>query len=151
MTSDFNNIFSRFYLRVEDYKIAGLEEEIVKQMLSGYLRAAVSKPYMRRLFNSIVVDEDVEEVEFTMRNSWGEDEDQDFVEELLAFGMVVEWLRPKYNSVLNTSQFITNSDKKYFSQANHMSELKDMLEKAQSDLRKYIRDRSYSLGLVNTE
>ena len=75
MTSDFNNIFSRFYLRVEDYKIAGLEEEIVKQMLSGYLRAAVSKPYMRRLFNSIVVDEDVEEVEFTMRNSWGENED----------------------------------------------------------------------------
>ena len=151
MTSDFNNIFSRFYLRVEDYKIAGLEEEIVKQMLGGYLRAAVSKPYMRRLFNSIVVDEDIEEVEFTMRNSWGEDEDQDFVEELLAFGMVVEWLRPKYNSVLNTSQFITNSDKKHYSQASHMSEIKHMLEKAQSDLRKYIRDRSYSLGLVNTE
>ena len=32
-----------------------------------------------------------------------------------------------------------------------MVELKAMYEKAQNDFRKYIRDRGYSLGLVNSE
>jgi len=38
MTSDTESIFTRFYLRVEDYKIAGLEEEIANELLNGYLR-----------------------------------------------------------------------------------------------------------------
>ena len=72
-------------------------------------------------------------------------------EELLALGMVVEWLAPKYHSMLNTSQFFSNSDLRFFSQANHMVELKEMFSKAQTDLRKFIRDRGYSLSLVNSE
>ena len=89
MTSEFQDIFSRFYLRVEDYNIVGLEEDVVKEMLTGYLKAVAAKPLVRRLFSSIIVDEDIEEVEYTMRESWGESEDQDFVEELFALGMVV--------------------------------------------------------------
>ena len=89
MTSEFQDIFSRFYLRVEDYNIVGLEENVVKEMLTGYLKAVAAKPFVRRLFSSITVDEDIEEVEYTMRESWGESEDQDFVEELFALGMVV--------------------------------------------------------------
>ena len=151
MVSTFDDIFSRFYLRVEDYKIVGLEEEIVKEMLGGYLRSVVAKPFVRRLFSLIAVDTDVEEVNYMMRDSWGEDEDKEFVEELLALGMVVEWLAPKYHSMLNTSQFFSNSDLRFFSQANHMVELKEMFSKAQTDLRKFIRDRGYSLSLVSSE
>lgn len=151
MTSEFQDIFSRFYLRVEDYNIVGLEEDVVKEMLTGYLKAVAAKPFVRRLFSSITIDEDIEEVEYFMRESWGESEDQDFVEELFALGMVVQWISPKYHSVLNTSQFFSNSDLKFYSQANHMVELKAMYEKAQNDFRKYIRDRGYSLGLVNSE
>ena len=150
MVSTFEDVFSRFYLRVEDYNIVGLDEEIVNEMLYGYLKSVISKPFVRRLFSSITVDDDVEEIEYTMRESWGSDADQDFVEELLSMGMIVEWLNPRYNSMQNTSQFFSNSDAKFFSQANHMTELKAMLEKAQNDLRKYIRDRSYSLSLVNS-
>ena len=146
---EFDEVFSRFYLRVEDYKIAGLEEEIANEMLFGYMKSTISKPFIRRLFSSIVMDQDVEEIEYTMRESWGDVEDQDFVEELLALGMVVQWLSPQYHSMQNTSQFFSNSDLKFFSQANHMAELKEMYQKAQTDLRKYIRDRGYSVSLVN--
>lgn len=151
MVSTFDDIFSRFYLRVEDYNIVGLEEEIVKEMLGGYLKSVATKPFVRRLFSSITVDADVEEVNYTMRESWGEDEDKEFVEELFALGMVAEWVGQKYHSMQNTSQFFSNSDLRFFSQANHMAELKEMYSKAQTDLRKYIRDRGYSLGLVNSE
>ena len=151
MVSTFEDIFSRFYLRVEDYKIPGLNEEVVTEMLGGYMRSVVSKPFVRRLFSSINLDTDVEEIEYTMREPWDDGSDQDFVEELLALGMVSEWLSPRYHSTLNTSQFFSNKEQSWYSQANHMSELKAMYEKSQIDLRKYIRDRGYSLSLVNTE
>ena len=151
MVSTFEDIFSRFYLRVEDYKIPGLNEEVVTEILGGYMRSVVSKPFVRRLFSSINLDTDVEEIEYTMREPWDDGSDQDFVEELLALGMVSEWLSPRYHSTLNTSQFFSNKEQSWYSQANHMSELKAMYEKSQIDLRKYIRDRGYSLSLVNTE
>ena len=57
--------------------------------------------------------------------------------------MLIQWVRPKYNSVLNTSQFYSNSETKYYSQANHMAELENMLSDARVQLRKKIRDRGY--------
>ena len=33
ITSEFDEIYSRFYLRVKDYEIVGLDEKLVKEML----------------------------------------------------------------------------------------------------------------------
>lgn len=143
MTSEYEDIYSRFYLRVEDYNIVGLEKKLVENMMNGWMKSVLSKPYVRRLFATLDNDEDVEEIEYELKFSVSDEEDQDFVEELIATGMTVEWLRPKYNSTLLTSQFFSNSEQKFFSQANHMTELKDMYHRAENDLRKLIRDRGY--------
>ena len=50
-----------------------------------------------------------------MREAWDDLADQDFVEELLAIGMMVEWVTPRYYSVRNALQFISNSDAKFYS------------------------------------
>lgn len=149
MTSEFDEIYSRFYLRVKDYETSGLEEKLVKQMLLGYLKSTLSKPMVRRLFQSVTLDEDIEEIEYELRNSLDEDSDKDFVEEVLALGMVVEWLSPRYHSTLLTSQLVTNSEQRFYAQSTQMNELKSMFEKAQTDLRKLIRDYGYSLSVIN--
>lgn len=143
MTSEFDELYSRFYLRVEDYNIVGLEEKIVTNMMNGWIKSTLSKPYVRRLFDELDFDEDIGELEYEMKLPVSEEEDKDFVEEVIALGMVVEWLSPKYHSTLLTSQMFSNSDQKYYSQANHMTELKDMYHRAQNNLRKLIRDRGY--------
>lgn len=107
------------------------------------MKQTLSKPYIRRLFLTMSVDDDLEEIEYEMKYATTEDEDLDFVEEVIALGMVVAWLEPKYNSTLNTSQFFSNTDLKFYSQANHMAELKDMYNLAKNNLRKIIRDRGY--------
>ena len=149
MTSDFEDIYSRFYLRVKDYEMTGLDEKLVKEMLLGYLKSTLSKPMVRRLFQSITLDEDIEEIEYELRNSLDEVSDQDFVEEVLAVGLVCEWASPRYHSTLLTSQLLTNSDQKYFSQAQHLAEMKELYQKSQTDLRKLIRDYGYSLSVIN--
>ena len=151
MTSDIADIFTRFYLRVEDYKIAGLEEEIANELLNGYLRQVISRPFIRRLFQSISFDEDVGEVEYTMRETWDDGADQDFVEEVLAMGMVNQWLSTQYHTVRNTVQMFSNKEQQFFSQANHMTELREMYNKSNVDFRKFIRDRSYGIRLINSE
>ena len=115
MTSEYDEIYSRFYLRVKDYELSGMKERLVKELLNGYLRSTVSKPMVRRLFSSVVMDDDLEEIEYELRNSLDEDSDKDFVEEVLALGLVSEWASPRYHSTLLTSQLLTNSEQKFFS------------------------------------
>ena len=112
MTSEYNSIYSRFLLRVTDYEFAGLDEKLANEMMNGWMKAPID-----------------------------DSSDQDFAEEIIAQGMLISWLSPQYHSVLNTAQFFSNSEQKYYSQANHMAELKDMYHGAKSDLRKMIRDR----------
>ena len=126
MTSEYNSIYSRFLLRVTDYEFAGLDEKLANEMMNGWMKATLSQPYIRRLFSSIAADDDVEEIEFELANPIDDSSDQDFAEEIIAQGMLISWLSPQYHSVLNTAQFFSNSEQKYYSQANHMAELKDM-------------------------
>ena len=110
MTSEYEDIYSRFYLRVEDYSLVAMEERLAKEMMNGWIRSTLSKPYVRRLFESLEMDDDIEEIDYELKTSVSEDEDKDFVEEVIALGMVVEWVSPKYHSTLNTSQFLSNSE-----------------------------------------
>ena len=88
MTSGYDDIYSRFYLRVKDYEMSGLSESLVKEMLYGYMKSTLSKPMVRRLFASVYTDDDVEEIEYELREPLDEDSDKDFVEEVLSLGMV---------------------------------------------------------------
>ena len=115
MTSEFDELYSRFYLRVKDYEIVGLEVKVVKEMMNGWIKSTLSKPYVRRLFDTLVMDEDLEEIEFEMKFPVSDDEDKDFVEEAIALGMVAEWLSPRYHSTLLTSQMVSNSEQKFYS------------------------------------
>ncbi len=149
MTSEYSEIYSRFYLRIKDYEMIALEEKVVNEMLSGYLRSTLSKPMVRRLFSSVVMDDDVEEIEYELRDSLDEDSDKDFVEEVLSVGMVNCWASPRYHSTLLTSQMFSNSEQSFFSQSAHLKEMKELYQKSQTDLRKLIRDRGYSISVIN--
>lgn len=143
MTSVFEDIFSRFLLKVTDYNFVRLEEDTVNEMMIGWLKATLSKPYVRRIFSSLTIDEDFEEIEFELKNPVDEQSDADYVEELVATGMVVEWVTPQVNSVINTQQMLSGKEVKFYSQSQHLAELKGLLSDSNQALRKMIRDRGY--------
>lgn len=149
MTSDYSDIYSRFYIRVKDYDLSQLTERMANELLNGYLRSTASKPMVRRLFTSFVMDDDVEEIEYELKEILDEDSDRDFVEEVMAIGMIECWASPRYHSTLLTNQLLTNSEQRYYSQSAHLAEVKELYLKSQNDLRKLIRDRAYSLAVIN--
>jgi hypothetical protein len=66
-----------------------------------------------------------------------------FVIEILAYGMVYVWLEPKVNSITNITQLYGTSDGKWYAQANHLAQLRALLEDVENKQRYLIRDRGY--------
>ena len=148
----YEKIYSQFLSKITDYNLIASNEEDVYEMLRDLLYSATSKPYVLKLFNNFSLNDEVIELNYSLKHVINEaDEDVRFVIEVISMGMVIEWLEPQVNSVLNTMQMFSGKEEKFYSQSNHLSELKDLLKQSQLKQRKLIRDRGYISNTYLTE
>lgn len=146
MTSSYNKIYSRFLNKVRDYELAGLLESNATEQMLEWLRSALSQPYVFRIFESTTfsADDEIAEMTYTLTKPVNDYQDQNFVEELLAYQMIAEWLEPKANSTTLLNQMITNSkEQKFYNQKDHHAEIGTTYEKAENKVRSMLRDRGY--------
>lgn len=140
--------FSRFLAQVQAYDLVVTDENDARQKLNSWLESVKSNPRVHKLFTSLSFDKNIETIFFTLRNSLKDDEaDVDFVSELFGLGVAWKWADEKYKSLINTAQYFGAGDRKYYSQANHMSELNAMQRDGKGNLFGYIRDH----GSYNNE
>lgn len=145
MTSiSYDEIFSRFYSRVEAYDFLNLSDVQVTDYLTEWLRGAVAKPFVRRNYNSLKLDNEIQNLSYELSYSIDEDSDEYFTIEILSLGIAIEWLEPKVNSILNTAQMFTAKESTFYSQANHLSELRETLNNFRKLQRQLIVDRGFS-------
>ena len=143
MTLSYEDIYSFFLGYITDYNLAAMDVQDAYNLMSENLHKAVSKPYVRRLFSEFENDSEVMALKFEMEHETEENADRDFIIDVLAKGMVIEWLQPQVKSRLLTAQYFGNGDKKWFSQKSHLDGLELLLEDARLEQRKMIRDRGY--------
>lgn len=144
MTSlSYDEVFNDFLGRIADYDFSKMDESTANYLMSEYLQKVLSRPYIRRLFSSISYDKEIHLIEFEMAKAVDEDADLEFVKTILSKGMVVEWLEPQVRNRVNIAQFFGGKEQKYYSQSNHISELRALLEDTEIELRREIRDRGY--------
>ena len=146
MTSSYNNIYSRFLIKIRDYEFAGLPEPNATEQMLEWLRSALSQPYIYRIFESetFAADDEIAELSYTLTDSVNEYQDRNFVEELLAYQMVVEWVTPKVQTTTLLHQMVTNSkESKFYSQAMMLTELRALLSDSENKVRSMLRDRGY--------
>lgn len=143
MTLSYEDIFSDFLGYITDFGFTQEDVQDVYEMMREYINKAMSKPYVRRLFSSSVLEDEIQTFNFEMSNPVEESADADFVREVLAKGMIIEWLQPQVKSKLLTAQMFSGKEVKYYSQSQMLSEMRGLLEDAQLEQRKIIRDRGY--------
>lgn len=143
MTLEYDDIFSYFLGNVSDYQIASLNINEAYELMVEYLEKTVAQPYIRRLFSSILLNTEIHTLEFEMNFVVEESADTDFVKSVLAKGMVCEWLRPQVRNRLNNAQMFAGKEQKFYSQSQHLSELRELLEDTDIEVRRLIRDRGY--------
>jgi len=139
---EYEDIYSYFLGYVTDLNIMNLDEDDAYTLMSEYLHKALSKTYLRRLFSAATLDDDEEMFTFVMSDKVDDDSDEAFVLDILSKAMVVEWLQPQVKSKINTQMLLTGKEQNYYSQANHLSELRGLLEDITLDVRNMIKDRT---------
>lgn len=145
MTSSYNDIYSRFLNKIRDYDFAGLPEPTATEQMKEWLQSSLSHTYIYRIFDSFSADDEIAVMEYTLKSSVDDYNDKHFVEELLGNAMVVEWISPKVKTTTLLNQMITNSkESKFFSQSQHISELRGILEDAENKVREMLRDKGYT-------
>jgi len=140
---NYDKIYSRLFTKIEAYDFIELSEEMLNEFLCNWLHSASANPYVRRLFSSFVIDDEVQLITYEMKYSVDELSDEEFVIEILALGVVISWLEPKINSISNIAQMFGSKDEKFFSQSQHLSELRGLISDFKKQQRRMIADRGY--------
>jgi len=145
MTSlNYNTIYSRLFSKIEAYDFIELPEDELNDFLCNWIHSASANPYVRRLFTAFSLDDEVQEISYEMKYSVDEFSDTEFITEILALGVVVAWLEPKKNSINNVAQMFGSKEEKFYSQSQHLSELRALVNDSKKQQRRMIADRGYA-------
>ena len=137
----YSTLFSRVLNKINDPTELSLDESDLLEIYTERLHSVVGKPRVRRLFSSISLDDEIQEMTFTLNNSVDEDSDTDFVLEILALGMAIEWLQPQVDSRNYTAQMVGGKEEKMMQ--NHYKPMQDRLDSMKKEQNKMIRDYGY--------
>ena len=137
----YSTLFSRVLNKINDPKELSLDENDLLEIYTERLHSVVGKPRVRRLFSSLSLDDEIQEMTFTLNNSVDEESDKDFVLEILSLGMAIEWLQPQVDSVIHTSVMIGGKEEKKLLD-NHKNMI-DRLDSMKKEQNKIIRDYGY--------
>lgn len=143
MNASYNDVFSRFLNKIEDFDMSKMSEEMFNGIASEYLHFAIGIPRIKKLFSSLSLDDVLLEFDYELKYSDDEQSDHDFICNLLSSGMVLAWIEPQINSMTNIHQFYGGKEEKFYSQSNHLAELNKLKEKCEIDISRLINSRTY--------
>lgn len=114
MATPYEKIYNRFSQKITDFNLPEIDDYSLGEMLRGWLDSAIVNT--RKCKNDLSLrDDNLEE--------FGEDL-LDLEIELLACGMVDAWVNQYLNSTDNVLRMIGGKEEKWFSEANHIAELR---------------------------
>lgn len=116
MATSYEKVYESFLSKITDFNLIEVDDYSFDKMMYGWLKSAIVR--VRKC------DHDL---------SRRDDEIQEFAEdltdleiELLALGMVDAWVTPMINSTELTLQFLGGKEEKFYSQSQHLTELRNL-------------------------
>ena len=143
MNLQYEDIFSAFLSKITDYSFLNYDDNFVRSQMVSWLHSSASMPRVRAKFLSLILNDEESVLNFELKNSTNEYSDADFVVDVLARSMVIEWLEPQAKNVLLTKQMLGGKEEKFYAQANHLSQVEQMLSTAKNELKNLLRDYGY--------
>ena len=138
---NYEEIFSQFYLKETDPSLFKQSKEDAYEKMKGWLHSIAALPHVRKAFSTLILNDDIEELEFTLVKYVDEDSDKDFVKEVFAQGMVICWMRKQIETNINLAAVIGGKEEKVM-----LNNYKPNIERAdalEKKLKKFIRDYGY--------
>lgn len=115
MATPYEKVYGRFLNKCTDFNLVDLDDHTLNEMMKDWLDSAVIRT---RTSSDLSARDDENEVFENDLSS------QDV--ELLAMGMILAWLDQRIQSTELTSMMIGGKEEKFYAQANHISELRNL-------------------------
>lgn len=125
MATPYEKVYDRFLSRITDFHLCDLDDDTLHSMLKSWLSSAIVN--VRTSTDLSARDNEIEVFANDLL-------DRDV--ELLAMGMTMAWLDQYLNSTELTLQFVGGKEEKYYSQANHIAELRAMREDLRLEMKR---------------
>ena len=138
----YEEIYSQFYSKIEDPTFfEKYSKDEAYDLMRGWLHSIVGIPYLRKRFSSIVLNDEILELTYSLVNSIDEDSDNYFVKDILAQGMVICWMQQKIDKAVSLATVISGKEEKTIlnNYKNNMVRLNEL----KTQFRKIIRDYGY--------
>ena len=143
MNLQYEDIFSMFLSKITDYSFLEYDEDFVKKQMMSWLHSSACLPRMRAKFLNLDLNDQENVLSFDLKNPINEKSDIGFTTDILARAMVIAWLEPQVKNVLLTKQMLGGKEEKFYAQANHLSQLQQMLSTAKAEFNNLLRDYGY--------
>ena len=139
----YEKIFELFLGNITDFKLASLEKDDAQSLMTEYLHKALAASYLSHIFSTSVLDDDTETFTYSMAYETDNDE-TDFVCTAISKWMTYEWLQNQVkNSTLTQQMIFSSKEKTFYSQANHLAELRALKDDAYKEARGFVQDRGW--------
>lgn len=116
MATPYEKIYDRFSQKITDFNLSEIDDYSLEKMLLGWLNSSIVN--VRKREHSLSLrDDELQEFQEDL---------SDLEIEMLALGMKLAWIDQYLNSTENVLQFIGGKEEKYYSQANHVAELREL-------------------------
>lgn len=145
---EYETIYSRSYMKKYDPNFYE-DKTFAYETMKEWLHEISAFPYVRKEFSKLILDDDLEELDFELKRSIDEQSDNDFVIKLFTDGFVICWMRPRIETIMHTAIAVGGKDEKIL--LNQYKNNVERLDSLEIKLKKYIRDYGYVNGTYGTE
>ena len=134
MATPFSEIYEIASRKITDPELSQLPEEDLEDMFHGWLISAISQ--FRKCKNDLS-DRDEETKQFNV-------DLLDVEKEILAILVCRAWLSPMLRSTLLINQVFSDKEQKWYSQSQHIAELRALDSELKIEAQKLSRDYTYN-------
>ena len=133
-TLNYKSILSRFCTQAKAYKLATYPEDVVTELTNEWIHSVAGQVSVRRMFKSISLDDEIQQITYALKNSVDSESDDDFVSNIFAMGVGIRWAKAKLCDDNVLDQAFLSQEVKFYSQKNHMDGLRDLLKDLKTEL-----------------
>ena len=124
MTSSYESIYSKFLGLITDHKLLALPKDKAYELMGETLNLVKGRPKINRLFNTLVYDDEIMTLSYSLNDTLNDTYDKNFVEDVFANAMAVVWYEKLVNSDIHIRQYFGDKETKFFSQSARAEALK---------------------------
>ena len=129
MLLPYETVFSRARIKIDDVKELFLEENDLLELNIERLHSIVGDERVINKFSSFAMDDEILQIEFEMKYPVSDFADKEYITELFALGMSIEWLKPQVESRQFTARMLgTKEEKNMQNNYSKMTERLNSLE-----------------------